>query len=214
VGETTDSASRARGSSQDPTDAGHPAPAAPQGGQFALGGGRVEGKPKPGKGGHHNAAKPAAHKPTGPRRFGYDPKHNTGVGYGVKGGDPDVRILQAAANRLGVLDMHGQQLAVDGRYGPRTTSVVEAIQRRLGQPVTGQVDENTIKAIAALKSLPTAAQKPTRKAPVKRAMAMDMASEQPDVTMQLQDLLASLDDEDLNELVALAEAMHNEPGGE
>lgn len=134
---------------------------APSGGQFALGGGRVAaaGRQQATKrpAAHHTNTSHSGHatKPAGPRHFSYDPKTNQGAGYGIKGGDPDVRILQAAGNRLGLTDLHGQSLAVDGRYGPRTTSVVKKLQKALGLPVTGQADENFIKQVSALKSLPT-----------------------------------------------------------
>lgn len=138
-------------------------PTGPLGGQFALGGGRVTaaGQRQKGKpGGHHSPAKPAtAHHapaaPAGPRKFSYNAKTNQGVGYGVKGGDPNVRILQSDLNRLGLTDGAGKPLAVDGRYGPRTTAAVKKLQKSLGLAQTGQVDENLIKQVSAMKSLPT-----------------------------------------------------------
>jgi len=204
--------SRARGSSQDPSDEGHPAAAgassgAPQGGQFALGGGRVgasgqKQKSKSRGSGHHSSTSGghAAPKPSGPRRFGYNPATDKGIGYGVKGGDADVRILQSSINRL--LGLSGPDaLAVDGRYGPKTTAAVKKLQKALGMDQSGQVDENLIKQVSALKALPNG---------VKRAM--DQPTDQPDddAEAELRDLLAGLDDEDIAELAALAEAMHEE----
>jgi peptidoglycan hydrolase-like protein with peptidoglycan-binding domain len=130
---------------------------APQGGQFALGGGRVGAKGKkstprrPASGG---PAKPKA--PAGPLSF--DGK--TGTGYGVKGGDPRVRQLQAALNRLGLSDSSGTALAVDGRYGPRTTSSVKKLQKALGLPADGKVTPELLKQAGELKQLP---ERPSRR---------------------------------------------------
>lgn len=123
---------------------------APAGGEFALGGGRVTGHGK-------QAPKPKPHapaKPTGPRRFGYNAKTNKGIGYGIQGGDPSVRILQADMNRLGLADAHGNGLTVDGRYGPKTTAMVKLLQKALKLDQSGQVDQNLINAVSAMKALP------------------------------------------------------------
>lgn len=164
---TVDEAFRARGSSQDPSDAGHP-----QGGQFAVGGGHVPGggkKPAGHKAGHKPSSGHAPAKPTGPRRFGYNARTNKGVGYGVQGGDGDVRILQSSMNRL--LGLSGPNaLAVDGRYGPKTTAQVKKLQKALGLDQSGQVDANLIKQISALKSLPSKTPAKPKGAPVHRSM--------------------------------------------
>lgn len=144
----------------------------PEGGQFAKGGGRVGAKPK--QGGHRRPAgqqqKPAP-KPAGPPKpFSYD--GNTGTGYGVKGGDAGVRSLQATANRLGVTDSGGAELAVDGRYGPRTTSVVKKIQKRLGLEPDGKVTPELLKQITDLKQLP-------ERTPRKRAAAAQGPASRP-----------------------------------
>lgn len=186
-------------------------PSGPQGGQFALGGGRVSaaGRRQATKrpAGHHatpakSSGGPAA-KPSGPRRFGYNPKTNQGVGYGIKGGDAQVRILQASINRLGLTDSSGKPLAVDGKYGPKTTSAVKKLQKALGLAQSGQVDENLIKQVSAMKSLP-----------VHRSSTPDMGTDMTDDDSEamLQDLLAGLSDEDIRELADLAEAMHEDGG--
>lgn len=138
-----------------------PPPGPSQGGQFAKGGGRVAGK-----GRHHGQRRQgggaAAHAaPPGPLHF--DGK--SGTGYGIKGGDPRVRTLQAAINRLGVTDSHGQELDVDGRYGPLTTSAVKKLQKALGLPVTGQVTPEFLAQVSNLQQLPP---KPPRKRAAKR----------------------------------------------
>lgn len=144
------------------------APAGPKGGQFALGGGRVsaKGKTRPthptGKG--RPAVKPAAHGP-----LGYDGK--TGVGYGIKGGDPRVRTLQSVLNRLGLKDAAGQTLAVDGKFGPRTTAAVKKLQQAMGQEPTGKVTEDFIKQVANLRALPPKPKTRTVKKPMRRSSA-------------------------------------------
>lgn len=89
----------------------------------------------------------------------------SGTGYGVKGGDPRVRTLQAELNRLGLLDLHGRRLVVDGKLGPLTTSAIRAAQRRLGMKATGIVAPAFIDRLKATKSLPAA----KKAAQVKRA---------------------------------------------
>jgi peptidoglycan hydrolase-like protein with peptidoglycan-binding domain len=69
--------------------------------------------------------------------LGYNGK--TGTGYGSPNGDPRVRKLQEALNKLGLKDSKGRPLKVDGKLGPLTTAAVMAAQRRLGQPPTGKV---------------------------------------------------------------------------
>lgn len=133
---------------------------APKGGQFALGGGRVGAKPKTGSQRRRkNGSASGAKKPAGPPPdLSYDGK--TGTGYGVKGGDPRVRQLQAALNRLGLSDSSGAGLAVDGKYGPRTTSSVKKLQKALGVPVDGKVTPELLKQATELKQLP---EKPRRR---------------------------------------------------
>lgn len=119
----------------------------PKGGQFAPGGGRVGGKGKPPP--KRRPAKKAPAKPAGP--LGYDGK--TGAGYGIKGGDPRVRTLQSVLNRFDLKDGSGQPLAVDGKFGPRTTAAVKRLQRAMGEEPTGKVTEDFIKRVANAKSL-------------------------------------------------------------
>lgn len=173
---TQDLAERSRiGRARSPENGPAQSSAAPAGGQFALGGGRVAAKGKsksaPRRRKSKGAARPAggARKPAAPDpNLSFDGK--TGTGYGVKGGDPRVRQLQALANHLGVTDLHDQALAVDGRYGPRTTSVVKKLQKALGVPVDGKVTPEFMQRLAELKQLPP---KPPRKktAAVKAAPA-------------------------------------------
>jgi hypothetical protein len=90
-------------------------------------------------------------------QLGFDGVH--GTGYGMPYGDPRVRSLQTQLNRLGLLDMHGRELAVDGKLGPLTTSSIRAAQRRLGMRATGIVDPAFIDRLKATKALPPAKKK-------------------------------------------------------
>ena len=69
--------------------------------------------------------------------IGYDGK-GRGTGYGT-GGDPNVSALQKELNRLGIVDGQGNQLKVDGKFGPKTTAAVRRLQARLGLAVDGKV---------------------------------------------------------------------------
>jgi len=100
------------------------------GGQFVAGGGSGGSKSGKGKSGGKAAPKPAGD-------LAYNGK--TGAGYGMRGGDSRVHSLQQALNRLGIKDAQGQPLKDDGLYGPRTTSAVRSLQRRLGMQPTGVV---------------------------------------------------------------------------
>lgn len=131
-------------------DALHPRNAAGSsgGGEFAAGGGGAAGK-KP-------AAHAGAHKSTvrkGPQSLSYDAKTGRGAGYGQKGGDPRVKKLQTALNRLGLTDSNGHKLLLDGKLGPRTTHAVKAAQRKLGLPADGKVTPQLLAKLVASKSL-------------------------------------------------------------
>jgi HK97 family phage prohead protease len=125
----------------------------PAGGQFA---------PKGGKGGKTPAKAPA--KKSGPARpparkqddgtLSYDPGSNKGTGYSSANGDPRVHKLQQALNRLGLTDSAGKALKDDGKLGPKTTSAVKKLQKRLGLPQDGKVSPALLEKIAGLKSLP------------------------------------------------------------
>ena len=134
----------------------HVAAGSSTGGQFGSAGGGGSAKPASGHGhtGTHPAAHHAAH--TGPphHTLAYNPKTNTGAGYGVKGGDPNVKQLQTALNKLGLTDSHGKPLKIDGRLGPLTTSSIKALQTRLGVKADGQVSPAFFGQIATLKALP------------------------------------------------------------
>lgn len=70
----------------------------------------------------------------------YDSRAGRGTGYGHKGGDARVKLLQQALNRLGMTDSRGRPLAEDGKLGPLTTSAVKKAQRALGiKPADGKV---------------------------------------------------------------------------
>lgn len=76
----------------------------------------------------------------------------TGTGYGVPGGDPRVRALQAALNKLGLKDSTGHPLLVDGKLGPRTTSAVKAAQKKLGVKADGVVTAALMVQILTMKA--------------------------------------------------------------
>lgn len=140
---------------------------APAGGQFAPGGGRVGGKGKRTKPRRRAPKKPPA--PAGPLSF--DGK--TGSGYGIKGGDPRVRTLQAALTRLGITDSAGNELAPDGKYGPKTTSAVKKLQKALGLEADGKVTPELLKQITDMKQVPPST-KP--RAPRKRSKSARRAA--------------------------------------
>lgn len=111
-------------------------------------------------GGQFGATEPA--KPQEPPRstMAYNPKTGRGPGYGVKGGDSNVRQLQAALNRLGLTDAKGKALTLDGKLGPKTTQAIMAAQQRLGLEVTGKVTPTFFKRLLAAKTLDDAKAKP------------------------------------------------------
>lgn len=74
----------------------------------------------------------------------------TGTGYGVPGGDQRVKYLQRLLNRLGLRDMNGQPLRVDGELGPLTTSAIKAAQAKLGVKQDGVVTPALMAAILKL----------------------------------------------------------------
>jgi peptidoglycan hydrolase-like protein with peptidoglycan-binding domain len=81
--------------------------------------------------------------------IGFDGKR--GAGYGEKGGDHNVKALQRALNKLGMTDSAGRPLAVDGKFGPKTTAAVRRLQRKLKLPVDGKVTPALLKRIQGLK---------------------------------------------------------------
>lgn len=100
--------------------------------------------------------------------IGYDGAR--GSGYGSKGGDPNVKALQKALNKLGITDAQGKPLAVDGKFGPRTTAAVRRLQRKLGLPVDGKVTPALLKRIQGLKKKTTLTDASTpKKATAKKA---------------------------------------------
>lgn len=160
----------ARAYSQEVGQPSPPAAGPPKGGQFAKGGGRVTGKGRTSK--QRRPAGGAPKRPTPPDpNLSFDGQH--GTGYGIKGGDARVRTLQAALNRLGLTDSSGNELAVDGRYGPRTTSSVKKLQKALGLPADGKVTPELLKQVADLKQLPP---KPPAKRRSRRAASASSSS--------------------------------------
>lgn len=122
------------------------------GGEFAPAGAAQQSKKKA-------PAKRAPAKPSG--ELGYDGK--TGAGYGTKGGDARVKSLQQALNRLGLKDADGKPLAVDGKFGPKTTAAVKALQKSLGLEQTGKVTPALIAKASKAKSLDELKQQPAAK---------------------------------------------------
>jgi peptidoglycan hydrolase-like protein with peptidoglycan-binding domain len=89
-------------------------------------------------------------------QYGYD--GSNGSGYGVKGGDANVKQLQGELNRLGFTDGAGKKLAEDGKFGPKTTGAVKTAQKRLGMKPTGIITQGFIDRLKATKTLPKAVQ--------------------------------------------------------
>lgn len=102
-------------------------------------------------------------------RIGFDGKR--GAGYGAKGGDDNVKALQKALNRLGITDSAGKPLAVDGKFGPKTTAAVRRLQRKLGIPVDGKVTPGLLKKIQGLKRKTSLVGPAAKKAAPKRVAA-------------------------------------------
>jgi peptidoglycan hydrolase-like protein with peptidoglycan-binding domain len=94
--------------------------------------------------------------------LGYDGKR--GSGYGSKGGDSNVKKLQRELNRLGIADAQGKSLAVDGKFGPRTTAAVRRLQRKLKLPVDGKITPALLKRIKGIRKTTTLTEKPVKAA--------------------------------------------------
>lgn len=90
-------------------------------------------------------------------QYGYD--GSSGSGYGVKGGDANVKQLQDNLNRLGLTDGGGKKLVSDGKFGPKTAAAVKAAQQRLGMKPTGIITQGFIDRLKATKALPKTAPK-------------------------------------------------------
>lgn len=137
----------------------HQPAGSPTGGQFAPSGGGGGAAKPPAKSAHGGAhpAHSGAHRPTRPptHTLAYDPKHNTGPGYGMPHGDPNVESIQTKCNQLGLTDGHGKKLVLDGKLGPRTTESIKALQTRLGVKADGKVTPAFFAQVMALKTLPS-----------------------------------------------------------
>jgi putative chitinase len=73
----------------------------------------------------------------------------TGTGYGSAHGDPRVRKLQTALNRLHLTDANGKPLAIDGKLGPKTTAAIKKWQRKNGMKPTGAVSAGDLAKLSA-----------------------------------------------------------------
>ena len=100
-------------------------------------------------------------------RIGFDGRR--GAGYGVSGGDDNVKALQKALNRLGITDSSGKPLAVDGKFGPKTTAAVRRLQAKLKLPVDGKVTPALLKRIQGLKRKTSLVDPAAKKAAPKKA---------------------------------------------
>jgi peptidoglycan hydrolase-like protein with peptidoglycan-binding domain len=87
-----------------------------------------------------------------------------GPGYGKPGGDPRVKGLQTALNKLGFTDGSGKELNRDGKLGPKTTAAIKKAQRALGLKPDGVVTPALLRQLTAAKSA-----KDLKKAPAKVA---------------------------------------------
>ncbi len=110
-------------------------------------------------------------------RLGFDGRR--GAGYGVKGGDDNVKALQKALNKLGITDGAGKPLAVDGKFGPKTTAALRRLQRKLGLPVDGKVTPALLKKIQGLKRKTSLVDPSAKKPPAKKAAPKKLASPPP-----------------------------------
>lgn len=96
---------------------------------------------------HPRAAAGAA---AGGQFISYSSEKKRGTGYGHKDGDPRVKRLQEALNRLGFTDSKSRHLEVDGQLGPLTTQAVKAAQKKLGVKEDGRVDPALLKRLTEL----------------------------------------------------------------
>lgn len=102
---------------------------------------------------------------------GYDSRRGTGAGYGTGSkGDSRVKSLQTYLNNLGFKDSSGNPLKVDGKLGPRTTSAIKRLQRKLGLKADGLVTPKLLHQLrsASIKKGPG---KPGKKAAPSKAKA-------------------------------------------
>jgi HK97 family phage prohead protease len=83
--------------------------------------------------------------------FAYDGK--TGAGYGMPGGSPKVKSLQADLIRLGLASKTDKAFN-DGKYGPKTSAAVKKAQKALGMKPDGIATPALIAKLAAAKNLP------------------------------------------------------------
>jgi hypothetical protein len=93
----------------------------------------------------------SAHTPNDHGDFAYDGK--TGPGYGMKGGSPKVKSLQADLVRLGLASKTDKGLG-DGKYGPKTSAAVKRAQKALGLKQDGIATPALVAKLKATKHLP------------------------------------------------------------
>lgn len=132
----------------------HASAGSSNGGQFVASGGGSDSATKAKRGPRRRGTHP-------PGSMYWDPKSNRGTGYGQPGGDRRVRDLQTALNRLHIVDSHGRPLAVDGKLGPKTTSAIKRLQRRLGVKADGVVTPTFLAQLRNLRAAP--AKRPAKK---------------------------------------------------
>lgn len=150
------------------------------------------------------------------KTLAYDPKHKLGPGYGNKNGDPHVHELQRALNRLGLTDARGKKLVDDGKLGPHTTASIKKAQKALGLKADGKVTPEFYARLLAMKALPKAHHRAAggdmSTGMGSGPMMPDTGDVDPVMEQHLEDLLGGLSDDEIQELVALAEAMHADGG--
>jgi peptidoglycan hydrolase-like protein with peptidoglycan-binding domain len=101
--------------------------------------------------------------------LGFDSRSGRGAGYGERGGDDNVKKLQRALNKLGITDSAGRELAVDGKFGPKTTASLMRLQRRLGLKPDGKITPALLARIGKIKKTTTLTEPGAKKTAPKKA---------------------------------------------
>lgn len=159
-------------------------------------------------GGQFGPSEPT-NEPAPRRTFSYNPRTGKGAGYGVKGGDPQVKAFQELVNRLGITDAKGRKLAVDGKFGPLTTQAAEALQQKLGMAQTGRITQTLLDKVAGAKTLDEAkAALAAKSRKPRRDQIRDLVAREVQAILRSDvdnDPIGDLDDETLVLLTAMAE---------